>query len=52
MKPSNLLQACNHKITALEQEAAFLDELFRAVLEELMTGRLSKLLLVEEKAMN
>jgi hypothetical protein len=41
MKPSNSLQACDRKITALEQEAAFLDELFRAMLEELMTGRLS-----------
>ncbi len=46
----NALQASNCQITALEQEAAFLDELFRAMLEELMTGRLSALPLVEEKA--
>ncbi|HBB35582.1 MAG TPA: hypothetical protein DDZ80_02180 [Cyanobacteria bacterium UBA8803] len=46
----NALQASDRKITALEQEAVFLDELFRAMLEELMTGRLSALSLVEEKA--
>jgi type I restriction enzyme, S subunit len=46
----NALQASDTKIAALEQEAAFLDELFRAMLEELMTGRLSALPLVEEKA--
>ena len=49
---SSALRACERKITALEQEAAFLDELFRAMLEELMTGRLSALPLVEEKALN
>lgn len=49
---TDVLLACNRKITALEQEAAFLDELFRAMLEELMTGRLSALPLVEEKALN
>jgi type I restriction enzyme S subunit len=43
-----ILNACDRKITALEQEAAFLDELFRAMLEELMTGRLSALPLVEK----
>jgi type I restriction enzyme S subunit len=47
---SEALRACDRKITALEQEAAFLDELFRAMLEELMTGGLSALPLVEEKA--
>jgi type I restriction enzyme S subunit len=46
----NILGSCDRKITALEQEAAFLDELFRAMLEELMTGRLSALPLVEENA--
>lgn len=37
----NTLNACDAKITALEHEAHLLDELFRAMLEELMTGRLS-----------
>jgi type I restriction enzyme S subunit len=46
----NAFQASNRKITALEQETTFLDELFRAMLEELMTGRLSALPLLEEKA--
>ncbi len=43
----NALQASDHKITALEQEAVFLDELFRAMLEELMTGQLSTLPIAE-----
>jgi len=38
---------CKAKIATLEQEAALLEELFRAMLEELMTGRLSTLPLVE-----
>ena len=33
------LQACDTKIAALEQETARLDELFHAMLEELMTGQ-------------
>lgn len=41
------LGACDAKIAALEQETALLEELFRAMLEELMTGRLSALPLVE-----
>lgn len=36
-----VLQACNTKIQALEKEISTLDELFRAMLSELMTGRLS-----------
>jgi len=44
---SGILKACDAKIAALEQEAAVLEELFRAMLEELMTGRLSALPLVE-----
>ncbi len=51
-KIAGALQACDRKITALEQEAAFLDELFRAMLEEQMTGGLSALPLVEEEALN
>lgn len=38
---TDALSACDRKITALEQEKAILDELFRAMLEELMTGRLA-----------
>jgi type I restriction enzyme, S subunit len=34
------LRACDAKIAALEHEARLHDELFRAMLEELMTGRL------------
>jgi type I restriction enzyme S subunit len=44
---SIILKTCDGKIIALEQEAALLEELFRAMLEELMTGRLSALPLVE-----
>jgi type I restriction enzyme S subunit len=40
---ATVLNACDAKIAALEREAAALDELFRAMLEELMTGRLSTL---------
>jgi len=39
-----MLCACDAKIEALEREMDKLDELFRALLEELMTGRLSALL--------
>lgn len=42
------LCACDTKIAALEREATLLEELFRAVLEELMSGRLSAVPLVEE----
>ena len=38
---ANTLQACDTKISAIGKESALLDELFRAMLEELMTGRLS-----------
>ena len=37
----DILSACDAKIAALERESALLDELFRALLEELMTGRVS-----------
>jgi type I restriction enzyme S subunit len=40
-----ILQACDKKITALKKEAALLDELFKAMREELMTGKLSALAL-------
>ena len=38
---AGVLQICDAKVAALEREAALLDELFRAMLEELMSGRLS-----------
>ena len=44
---SDVLSACDTKIAALEQEKALLDELFRALLEELMTGRLSAVPLID-----
>ena len=34
--------ACDGKGAALERESALLDELFRALLEELMTGRVAE----------
>ncbi|MCO6451870.1 MAG: restriction endonuclease subunit S [Caldilineales bacterium] len=36
---SKVLGACDAKIAALDREIALLDELFQALLEELMTGR-------------
>src|SRR5205085_11831974 len=39
--------ACNVKITTLKKELSLHEELFRALLDELMTGRLSALPLVE-----
>ena len=43
------LAACDSHIAALEREIAVHEELFRALLEELMSGRLSALPLVEGK---
>lgn len=37
---ANILAACDAKIAALEKESALLNELFQALLEELMSGRL------------
>ncbi len=37
---AGILKACDSKIVALENEARLHEELFRAMLEELMTGRL------------
>lgn len=42
-----VLQACDSKIAALEKEITLQEELFRALLEELMSGRLSALPLVK-----
>jgi type I restriction enzyme S subunit len=43
-----ILDACDTKIAAFEQEVVLLEELFQALLEELMIGRLSTLPLIEE----
>jgi type I restriction enzyme S subunit len=45
----DIFDACYAKITALEQEIALLGELFNSILEELMTGKLSTLPLIEER---
>ncbi len=46
-KITNTLKACDAKLAVLERELALLDEFFRAMLEELMTGRLSAKPLIE-----
>jgi type I restriction enzyme S subunit len=45
---AEVVRACESKIAALELEEQLLDELFRTMLEELMTGRLSTVPLIEE----
>lgn len=45
-----ILRACDEKIAALEREAAVHDELFKALLEELMTGRLRATELIEQSS--
>jgi len=47
---SAVLGVCDSKIIALEHEARLLEELFHAMLEELMSGRLPVGALVEEAA--
>ena len=42
------LLAIDTKLTAIERERALLDELFKTLLAELMTGRLSEIPLIEE----
>ena len=44
---ANTLQAFDTKIAALEQEAQHLDELFHAMLDELMTGQRSAVSLID-----
>lgn len=46
---SEILTLCNKKIDSLFNEAAFLNELFKSMLEKLMSGRISTLPLIEEK---
>ncbi len=45
---SQTLNACDAKISTMEQEVTLFEELFRALLEELVTGRLSTQPLIEE----
>ena len=49
---SETLQACDTKIAALEQEAERLDELFHAMLDELMTGQRSAVPLIDSGLLN
>ncbi len=44
---SAILEACDAKIVALEGEAKHLDELFHAMLDELMTGKRSAISLID-----
>lgn len=48
---ADILAACDTHIAALEREVTLHGELFRALLEELMSGRLSALGLVEGESM-
>jgi type I restriction enzyme, S subunit len=47
----SILLAQQAKIEAIEGEASLLEELFRAMVEELMTGQLSTVPLIEERSM-
>ena len=49
---SEILQACDTKIASLEQEAERLDELFQAMLDELMTGKRSAVPLIDSELPN
>ncbi len=46
---SNLFSSCDAKVRALESENQYIGELLCALLDELMTGRLSALPLIEEQ---
>ena len=46
-KISEILRACDTKVATLEREAERLDELFHAMLDELMTGQRSALPLID-----
>lgn len=48
-KIASILYACDAKLVALDREMQVLEELFKAILEELMTGRLSVIPLIEMK---
>ena len=47
-----VLSSCDTKIAALEQEAEHLDELFHAMLDELMTGKRSAVPLIDAELPN
>lgn len=49
---SEVLQTCDTKIAALEGEIARLDELFHAMLDELMTGKRSAVSLIDAELPN
>ena len=49
---TKILQACDTKIAALEQETERLDELFHAMLDELMTGKRSAVPLIDTELLN
>ena len=49
---AEILQACDTKIAALEQESTHLAELFHAMLEELMTGKRSAVPLIDSELSN
>ena len=49
---SEVLQACDTKIAALEQEVEQLNELFHAMLDELMTGQRSAVPLIDAELPN
>lgn len=49
---AHVLQAVDEKTAALEQEAQHLDELFHAMLDELMTGQRSAMPLIDVKLLN
>ena len=49
---SEVLQACDTKIAALEGEAERLNELFHAMLGELMTGKRSAVSLIDAELPN
>src|SRR5258708_12448181 len=46
---ASVLSAMDTRICCLDREAILLDEFFRAILEELMTGRLSAVPLIDER---
>lgn len=48
LEMAKIFAACDSKLAALEKEIALQEELFRALLEELMSGQLAALPLVEE----
>ena len=47
---AEVLSACDSKLDSLAKESLLLEELFRSMLDELMTGRLSVTPLIEAEA--